>query len=332
MNASKKNNFTYGDYTVGWICALPCEMAAAKAMLDDIHRNLPTRPNDNNTYVLGNIYGHNVVVACLPSGVYGSNPAAAVATQMLSTFESIRFGLMIGIGGGVPTREVDIRLGDVVISKPTGSFGGVVQYDFGKTIEEGRFRHTGSLNKPPAALLTAISQLQADHMMKPGLISNYLLEMVARYPAMSSKFTYRGSACDQLFEADYDHPDISSTCQSCDTARVINRPIRAQTDPMIHYGIIASGNQVMRHGVTRDQLGKEFGVLCFEMEAAGLMDNFPCLVIRGVCDYADSHKNKQWQEYAAATAAAYSKELLSIIPTDHVLNTVTAVEATAVSG
>jgi hypothetical protein len=44
------------------------------------------------------------------------------------------------------------------------------------------------------------------------------------------------------------------------------------------------------------------------------MNNFPCLVIRGICDYSDSHKNKTWQLYAALTAAAYAKELLSVIP------------------
>jgi hypothetical protein len=49
------------------------------------------------------------------------------------------------------------------------------------------------------------------------------------------------------------------------------------------------------------------------MEAAGLMISFPCLVIRGICDYADSHKNKTWQPYAAGTAAAYAKEMLSVI-------------------
>jgi nucleoside phosphorylase len=60
----------------------------------------------------------------------------------------------------------------------------------------------------------------------------------------------------------------------------------------------------------RDQLSKELGgVLCFEMEAAGLMNVFPCVVIRGICDYADAHKHKQWQEYAAAVAAAYAKSL-----------------------
>jgi nucleoside phosphorylase len=94
-----------------------------------------------------------------------------------------------------------------------------------------------------------------------------------------------------------------------------------------HYGLIASGNQVMRHGQTRDRLARELGILCFEMEAAGLMDNFPCLVVRGICDYADSHKNKQWQEYAAATAAAYAKELLSLIPENQAPETLTVARA-----
>ncbi|KAL2012539.1 hypothetical protein VTN00DRAFT_64 [Thermoascus crustaceus] len=84
----------------------------------------------------------------------------------------------------------------------------------------------------------------------------------------------------------------------------------------------------MKHGRTRDKLAQELGILCFEMEAAGLMDNFPCLVIRGICDYADSHKNKIWQEYAAATAAAYAKELLSVIHTNQILETPVAVSVT----
>jgi len=95
----------------------------------------------------------------------------------------------------------------------------------------------------------------------------------------------------------------------------VPRARRVSQEIMVHYGTVASGNQVIRDGVTRDQLNSELGgVLCFEMEAAGLMNSFPCLVIRGICDYADSHKNKKWQPYAAATAAAYAKELLSVIP------------------
>jgi nucleoside phosphorylase len=84
---------------------------------------------------------------------------------------------------------------------------------------------------------------------------------------------------------------------------------------MIHYGLIASGNQLMKDALIRDNLAVEKNVLCFEMEAAGLMNRFPCLVIRGICDYADSHKNKDWQGYAAMAAAAYVNALLRrIVP------------------
>jgi nucleoside phosphorylase len=93
----------------------------------------------------------------------------------------------------------------------------------------------------------------------------------------------------------------------------VDRESRDSDVPIIHYGLLASGNQVMRHGFTRDRLRRELDVLCFEMEAAGLMDGFPCLVVQGICDYSDSHKNKRWQPYAAATAAAYAKDLLSVI-------------------
>ena len=147
------------DYTVGWVCALPLEMAVAKAMLDETHPDLPTSSNDQNTYVLGRIGAHNVVIACLPSGVYGTTSAATVAIQMLSTFRSIRFGLMVGIGGGVPGQDADIRLGDVVVIKPTGDFGGVVQYDFGKTVSQGVFERTGRLNRPPQILLLDYKQM-----------------------------------------------------------------------------------------------------------------------------------------------------------------------------
>jgi hypothetical protein len=54
-------------------------------------------------------------------------------------------------------------------------------------------------------------------------------------------------------------------------------------------------------------------VLCFEMEAAGLMNHFPSLIIRGICDYSDSHKNKEWQGYAAMAAAGFAKDLLNQI-------------------
>lgn len=312
-------------YKVGWICALAIEMTAARAMLDEDH-GAPQhiRPSDHNNYCLGRIKEHNVVIACMPAGVYGTTSAAVVATQMLSSFEHIKIRLMVGIGGGVPSKEHDIRLGDVVVSRPGKTFGGVVQYDYGKMIEKGLFVRTGSLNQPPSILLTAVAKLESQHRMEDSRVPQLLSEMIQKYPKLHPEFTYQGAENDRLYQATYEHVDDNEdahSCASCDGSQQVKRPLRSRDIPAMHYGIIASGNQVMKYGAKRDQLKKELDVLCFEMEAAGLMSDFPCLVIRGICDYSDSHKNKRWQAYAAATAAAYAKELLCIIPRNQLAET-----------
>ena len=145
MTSTRK--FSYDDYTVAWICALPVEMAAARLMVDEIHDDLPVPSYDQNVYTLGRTGKHGIVIACLPNGEYGIASATAVPTQPLATFHSIRFGLMVGIGGGIPNSNADIRLGDVVVGKPIGTHGGVVQYDYGKALNGGRFERTGMLNQ-----------------------------------------------------------------------------------------------------------------------------------------------------------------------------------------
>jgi nucleoside phosphorylase len=229
------------------------------------------------------------------------------------TFTALRFGLLVGIGGGVPSAEHDVRLGDVVVSKPTDTSGGVIQYDFGKTVQAGRFQRTGSLNKPPIVLLGAVASLNAKHMMEEPALSKHITDMAVKYTRLQPTTVSPGAQNDRLFEAEYGPP-------------------REDGSPAIHYGLIASGNQVMRDGRTRERLRQELNVLCFEMEAAGLMDDFPCLVIRGICDYADSHKNKQWQPYAATTAAAYAKELLQTISGSQVVRTQSVIKSTAAAG
>jgi nucleoside phosphorylase len=301
------------EYQVGWICALPLEMTAARAMLDEIHEQPQEQdPSDQNNYCLGRIQRHNVVIAWLPD--YGTTSAAVVAEQMLHTFKEIRFGLMVGIGGGVPSVKNDIRLGDVVVSRPEGTLGGVVQYDSGKAMKDGHFEQTGSLDRPPRTLLTAQRTLEATHDMEDNKIPIFLSEMGTNYPKTRIKFVCPGAENDQLFREDYEHPDMSLNCDACEASQLIHRQPRESDTPHVHYGLIASGNQVIKHGLTRSKYGKQLGVLCFEMEAAGLMNHFKCLVIRGICDYSDSHKNKRWQPYAAATAAAYAKELLLVTP------------------
>ncbi|KAL2859896.1 kinesin light chain [Aspergillus lucknowensis] len=312
---------SHHDYTVGWVSALPDELTAAQEMLDEEHQDLPPNHNDSNIYTLGSIGAHNVVLACLPAGQTGTNSAAAVAMQMKNTFPAIRFGLMVGIGGGVPSKEADIRLGDVVVSQPGNGHGGVVQYDFGKSTPSG-FMRTGFLNTPPTILLAAVTKLRSNLDRGRRSLSPHLSKL-----SDLPKFGRDQAGSDILFEAEYNHSG-ENNCLSCTAARTMQRKERANNTPIIHYGTIASGNQVMRDGVERDKTSFEFGgVLCFEMEAAGLMNNFPCLVIRGICDYSDSHKNKRWQPYAAGTAAAYAKELLGVIPAADIVNTRTVDDA-----
>ncbi|KAM3513544.1 hypothetical protein MY11210_002831 [Beauveria gryllotalpidicola] len=175
------------------------------------------------------------------------------------------------------------------------------------------------MNRPPQELLTAVANLRARHHIEASRIPSILSEMLERHPTMAQA-VYRNSLQDRLFDSTYDHVQSidSSTddCEMCDASRLADRSPRDNPNPKIHYGTIASGNQVMKQVKTRDELAHELDVLCFEMEGSGVMDGFGGLVIRGICDYSDSHKNKQWQEVAATVAAAYAKELLLVIPAD----------------
>ncbi|EEU34627.1 uncharacterized protein NECHADRAFT_10992, partial [Fusarium vanettenii 77-13-4] len=287
-------------YTIAWICALHLELAASRAMLDEEHQPLPMYASDDNTYVLGRIDHHNVVMACLP-GEYGTNNAAIVSTNLKRSFPNIRATLMVGIGGGSP-RMANMYLGDIVVGTR------VMQYDMGKVVASGRFEETTDSRLPSQLLLSAVSNLRSNHGPHgPSFrVNNLLLDRMSNYS--------RPTQHDLLFQATYEHPTGAPTCSECDKEKLLQRSVRSFEEPRIHYGVIASGNMVMKNATIRDDIATRLSALCFEMEAAGMMDNLHCLPIRGICDYSDSHKNKEWQPYAAATAAAYARELLEVLP------------------
>ena len=261
----------------------------------------PTKAGDDNTYVLGRIDQHNVVMTCLP-GQYGMNNAAIVATNLKRSFPSIRATLMVGIAGGSPS-QADLYLGDVVVGTR------VIQYDMGKALGGGNFQET-AIPKTPAPLLnSAVSTLRSKHVAHQS--SDRIASLLrSRLPNL-----LRPDHPDRLFQASYEHRHLHApTCDDCDPEKLQPRAGRLSDEPKIHHGVIASANRVMRNGKERDEIARRHSALCFEMEAAGMMDNVQCLPIRGICDYSDSHKDKVWQDYAAATAAAYARELLEVIP------------------
>lgn len=308
------------DYTVGWICAISTERVAAEAFLDEKHEGPEdVSAHDNNDYALGKMGRHNVVIAVLPDGEYGTASAATVARDMLHSFPNIRIGLMVGIGGGVPSAEHDIRLGDIVVSVPRNGKGGVFQYDFGKTMRDQAFQQTGFLNQPPTILRTAIAGLKAQYEAEGHELEGMIDDILAKKRRLQKSYGRPAPNSDNLFQSEIVHPPDERTCKSfCldNPSNLQPRQERTEDDdnPAIHYGIIASANQLINDAKLRDRLAVENDVLCFDTEASGLMNHFPCLVIRGICDYSDSHKDADWHGYAAMTAAAYAKNLLIRIP------------------
>ncbi|KAH8705549.1 putative WD-repeat protein [Talaromyces proteolyticus] len=302
------------EFQIGWICALPIETAAAQQMLDENFGTVEEQDaQDTNIYTLGRINKHYIVIACL-GGQYGTTSATIVANNMMRTFsKSLRIGLMVGIGGGIPSAAHDIRLGDIVVSYPTGTCGGVLQYDMEKSLD-GEYTRTGSLNSPPRLLLGAVNMMKANMLGNDPSYPGFVADVIGKNARTRRNFGRPDKQQDRLFKAEHRHPPDTNTCEGCHEEWKVIRDPREDDEPQPHYGIIASGNSVIKDALRREQLRKDTGALCFEMEAAGLMQDFPCIVIRGICDYADSHKNKQFQGFAALVAAAYTKELLQYVP------------------
>jgi hypothetical protein len=206
-----------------------------------------------------------------------------------------------------------------------GGVGGCCRYT--------RLTRTHHLNTPPRVLLSAVNILHTEHLMNGNGASDILAQAARKSPRIKRQFAVplagrsgggEQEEADLLFQATYVHAGETSSCEKrdggrmCDVRMLVQRPSRDSDGPVVHYGVIASGGQEIECAVTRDEAKKVLGALCFEREAAGLMNDFPCLVIRGICDYADSHKSRRWQGYAAATAAAFAKELLECVPAQEV--------------
>lgn len=316
------------EYTIGLICLWEVAMHMAEAMLDSIHEYRPILQSDSSTYVLGAIGGHNIVIAYAPPFGLGEGSVAIAAKQLLASFNRLRFVLLIGIAGGVPTEDNDIRLGDVVVSSPSVNSGGMDFYRANDIAERTYVQYVGTLKKPPVVLTAAVCRLQSQSTTSNERLWRHL-------NASSCRVAYGRSPealTDRLFEAGYGHRVLWKTCNQCDQNRLKARPTRPFDGPVVHYGLIASSDQAIQNGIMRDKIAQKMGNICFETEATGLMAHLPCLVIRGISDYADSHKNDAWQKYASAAAAAYAMELVATISLQQVAETALIASAMANSG
>ncbi|KAL3432938.1 hypothetical protein BDV09DRAFT_172988 [Aspergillus tetrazonus] len=321
------------DFTVAIICALTMEADAVEAVFDVTYdrlgRDYGKEPGDANTYVNGRIGNHNVVLCYLPRKGKGS--AASVASSLQVSYRNIRLALVVGICGGAPSiGEDQIYLGDVVISDS------VVEYDYGRQYPGGFQRKTDvedTLWGIDRRLGTFLSGLKATRTMAEfrRRVSGYLNTLQRSELRWS-----RPGIADVLYEAAYLHRhytndgaikcDCAEECTSdnicetalnkdcdelgCEDTHIVRRRAAGESVPSVYVRKVASADTVLKSGQHRDAIVRTENVAAFEMEGAGVWNNLPCIIIKGVCDYADSHKNKLWQAYAAATAASATKVFL----------------------
>lgn len=302
------------DFEIAIICALTIEADAVEALFDH-HWDEEGPPYDKaqgdpNAYSTGAVGRHDVVLAHMPGT--GKANAAVVAANCGRSFPNIKLAVLVGVCGVVPFSPnggEEIVLGDVVISD------GVVQYDLGLRLPDRFVRKDmllDSLGRPNAEIRTLLAKLKGIRSRKTlrAKMTGYL-DVLRSEPELAAE--YPGVVHDRLFEPTYRHIRDGMSCEECDcNGKLVARRRLEQENlqPAIHFGLIASGDTVMKSGEERNSIAQQEGIVGFEMEGAGIWNSFPCLVIKGACDYADSHKSKAWQRYAAATAAACMKAVL----------------------
>ncbi|KAF5236404.1 hypothetical protein FAUST_6554 [Fusarium austroamericanum] len=304
------------DFKIAVICALTLEADAIEALFDhhwdDDSPSFDGEPSGPKVYSTGVIGCHNVVLVRMPG--MGKVHAATAAYSCRTNFPNIKLALVVGVCGVAPFKRngEEIVLGDVIISE------GVIQYDFGRRLpgrfapKEGPLDSLGRPNQEIREILAQAKGMRSRQQMTREMTK--YLSILRQNPQLSAE--YPGATHDRLFEASYRHGEDQQSCKhvGCNGKLVPRRRLLAagpNPAPAIHFGLMASGDLVMKSGEDRDREVEARDIVAFEMEGAGVWDTLPCIVIKGACDYADSHKSKVWQRYAAATAAVCAKALLS---------------------
>ncbi|TEA18272.1 hypothetical protein C8034_v011442 [Colletotrichum sidae] len=325
------------DFGVALICALPLEFDAAVLTLDEIweddEHHYGKAPGDHNHYTFGRTGRHNVVLLLLPN--MGKSSSASACASLRHSFSALRLSFLCGICGGVPNPSPDahIRLGDIIVAEA------IVQYDFGRQYpSEFALKDTidDSLGRASREIRSFLVGFKTDHgrrnLERRTATELDVLQAKAVEDGSWTKFTRPSSSDDVLFRADYPHRHAQSICCSDEAACkqaietsceqlgcvVDSRQSRVSCEEQpstpsrsrVFIGKVGSGDTVMKSGKHRDRIAREHDLIGFEMEGAGIWDEMPCLVVKAVCDYADSHKNKKWQAFAAAAAASATKALL----------------------
>jgi nucleoside phosphorylase len=319
-----------GGFEIAIICALPMERDTVEVLMTRHYKDEGYHygkvMHDDNTYTLGEL-GSKPIVLVAPRDV-GTTSTRQLATSLRISFPNILYAFVVGIAGAAPFiydgdkwAPSNIQLGDVIISTH------VIEYDFGKTYDNGFRRKTdveNALPRAPADVTNFLNTFSRHHSAAYRRILQKTNSDIAQHDGLQEdNYKHPGLDRDKVFPLTYRHkhqdPTSCTICSACTEwyhevcAEALEascemlgcKPSRSNPihDTKIHFGRYASGNSVMKSGYRRDILIKEDNVIGFEMEGAGAWEVFGTIVVKGVVDYADSHKNKRWRGYPAARAA-----------------------------
>ncbi|KAK6343885.1 hypothetical protein TWF696_007539 [Orbilia brochopaga] len=282
------------DFEIAIICALKVEHDAIEAFLDEEFEidgfSYGKAPGDFNAYTTGRIGQRAIVLAYMPH--MGKVNSATVAAHLSMSFRQIKVALLVGVCGAAPrdANGGEVFLGDVMISTA------VIQVDFGRQYSDESVRKDtleDALGRANPEIRSFLHKLEGDRTSKK--LEKKTLE-------------YLTGLCDR--DRKYAHPGHSDNLYRADSTHLVPRKREGTARPILHFGRFASGDSVMKSGLHRDKIVAKEQVIAFEMEGAGSWDCLPTVIIKSACDYADSHKNKGWQRYASATAAACTKAVL----------------------
>ena len=312
-------------FRIAIICGLILELEMIELVLDQNWTAFKYGKayGDKNTYTTGSIASHPVVLAVCPR--IGSNDAAAVATRLASSFTGIKVAFLVGVCGVVPVHpetHESVILGDCVISTA------VVQYDMGKQYPRGfqtrKFWDSLGPAGPEIRGFTAMLSTRLTQKWLNERLNHHLQQLKTKYPDIGRPTPEN----DRLYNESYIHTHQSRTtqcdkCQTevgvclldcnqlgCEEEQRISRQGISRNQPKVHFGIFGSANSVMKSGLHRNSIAKAERLSAFEMEGSGIWEVLPTVIIKSACDYADSHKDKVWQKYSAASAAACLKAVL----------------------
>ncbi|OAQ97618.1 hypothetical protein LLEC1_02681 [Akanthomyces lecanii] len=302
------------DYTVGLICALEMEHAAALAILDETYP-LPIHhaPRDNNLYTLGNISTHNVVIATAPVGEGGTVPVAAVWRDMRHSFPNLRVALMLSVA---PNDEHGMRAGDVLVSTLPSGHGNVPKHD--KATKEWLLKETESSGQSFASLRAAVGELRNKHEINGHQLERSIQQTLQNWPQMQKGYSRPTIDHGAPSTSNLEHSHLDSegnTSRTDDPSRPVSRHKRDEFDNLaIHYDFSAPAKPQVKNVQPSGEAAAKSANFCVETEAPELTDRLPCLLVRGICNCADSNTNEAWHGFAAMAAAAYAKDLLRQIP------------------